>query len=167
MHTVYLGLGSNLGDREQMIERALRALDAPRLRLRRLSPVYETEPMYVAAQGWFLNLVAEAETDLFPLQLLRRTRKVEALLGRRRLVPQGPRSIDIDILLFGDVVMRTPALEIPHPRFRERRFVLEPLTALEPELRDPVTRRTVRELLAGLSGQLVRKIAFQPELPRR
>jgi 2-amino-4-hydroxy-6-hydroxymethyldihydropteridine diphosphokinase len=160
MKKVYLGLGSNLGNREQMLQRAVRALDSPRLRLLRLSPVYETAPMYLTAQGWFLNMVAEAETDLFPLQLLRRTRKVEALLGRRRLTPQGPRTIDIDILLYGDFVVRTPTLEIPHPRFRERRFVLEPLAALSPELRDPVTHKTVRELLGELPGQVVRKVAF-------
>ena len=165
MKKVYLGLGSNLGKREAMLQRAVGALDSPRLRIRRLSPVYETEPMYVTAQGWFLNLVAEAETDLFPLQLLHWTGKVERQLGRRRLTPRGPRTIDIDILLFGNFVVRTPQLEIPHPHFRERRFVLEPLAALAPALRDPVTRKTVRELLAELPDQVVRKIVFHPELP--
>ncbi len=158
MKTVYLGLGSNLGDREAMLQSALRALDSPRLQIRRLSPIYETEPMDVSRQPWFLNLVAEAETDLFPLQLLHRTAKVEAQLGRRRLAPKGPRSIDIDILLFGNAVVTTAALEIPHPRFRARRFVLAPLADLAPNLRDPVTRKTVRELLGELRGQAVRKI---------
>jgi len=158
MKTVYLGLGSNLGDREAMLETALRALESPRLHIGRVSPVYETEPMDVAGQQWFLNLVAEAETDLFPLQLLRRTATVEAELGRRRLVPKGPRTIDIDILLFGNSVVTTPVLEIPHPRFRDRRFVLAPLADLAPDLRDPVTRKTVRELLAELHGQAVRKL---------
>jgi len=158
MKTVYLGLGSNLGDREAMLRAAVHALDSPRLRIRRLSPVYETEPVDVSGQRWFLNQVAEAETELFPLQLLHRTAKVEVQLGRRRLAPMGPRTIDIDILLFGNAIVTTPALEIPHPRFRDRRFVLAPLADLAPELRDPVTRRTVRELLGELQGQAVRRI---------
>jgi len=158
MKTVYLGLGSNLGDREAMLQAAVRALESPRLRILRVSPVYETEPVDVSGQHWFLNQVAEAETDLFPLQLLHRTAKVEAQLGRRRLAPQGPRTIDIDILLYGNSIVTTPALEIPHPRFRARRFVLAPLADLAPELRDPVTRKTVRELLGELRGQTVRKI---------
>jgi len=158
MKTVYLGLGSNLGDRESMLQAAVRALESPGLRIRRLSPVYETEPMDVPGQQWFLNQVAEAATDLFPLQLLHRTTKVEAQLGRRRLAPKGPRTIDIDILLYGDSIVTTPVLEIPHPRFRGRRFVLAPLADLAPELRDPVTRKTVRELLVELRGQAVRKI---------
>jgi len=158
MKIVYLGLGSNLGDREAMLETGLRALESPRLHIRRVSPVYETEPMDVPGQQWFLNMVAEAETDLFPLQLLRRTAAVEAELGRRRSVPKGPRTIDIDILLFGNSVVTMPDLEIPHPRFRDRRFVLAPLADLAPGLRDPVTRKTVRELLAELRGQAVRKL---------
>jgi len=154
---IYLGLGSNLGDREEMLRRAVAALDGPRLRVLRVSPVYETEPMDVRNQPWFLNVVVEAETDLFPLQLLHRTTKLEVELGRRRLVPKGPRSIDIDILLYGNAVVDTPSLEIPHPRFRERRFVLAPLADLVPELRDPVTRKSIRELLGDLQGQVVRR----------
>jgi len=154
---VYLSLGSNLGDREAMLLAALRALESPRLHILRVSPTYETEPMDVPGQHWFLNLVAEAETDLFPSQLLHRTAKVEAQLGRRRIAPKGPRTIDIDILLFGNAILTTPALEIPHPRFRGRRFVLAPLADLAPDLRDPVTRKNVRELLADLRGQAVRK----------
>ena len=157
MKTVYLGLGSNVGDREAMLQAALRALESPRLHILRVSPVYETEPMDVPGQDWFLNLVAEAETDLFPFQLLRSTAKVEAQLGRRRLTPKGPRNIDIDILLFRNAVVKTAALEIPHPRFRDRRFVLAPLADLAADLRDPVTGKTVRELLADLRGQAVRR----------
>ena len=138
---------------------AVRALESPRLHILRLSPVYETEPMDVPGQAWFLNMVAEAQTDLFPLQLLHRTAAIEAQLGRRRIAPKGPRTIDIDILLFGNAVVTMAALEIPHPRFRERRFVLAPLADLSPDLRDPVTRRTIRELLAELRGQAVRKVA--------
>jgi 2-amino-4-hydroxy-6-hydroxymethyldihydropteridine diphosphokinase len=113
----------------------------------------------VPGQGWFLNMVAEAETELFPLQLLHRIAKVELQLGRRRLTPKGPRTIDIDIILFGSAMVTTPELEIPHPRFRDRRFVLAPLADLAPELRDPVTRKTVRELLGEVRGQAVQGIS--------
>jgi 2-amino-4-hydroxy-6-hydroxymethyldihydropteridine diphosphokinase len=157
MKKIYLGLGSNLGQREAMLQAAIQALESPRLHILRLSPIYETEPMDMPNQPWFLNLVAEAETDLFPLQLLHRTSKVEALLGRRRLALKGPRTIDIDILIYGSAAVSTPKLEIPHPRFRARRFVLAPLADLAPSLRDPITKRTVRELLAQLRGQAVRK----------
>lgn len=158
MKTVYLGLGSNLGDREALLREALRALESPGLHIQRVSPVYETEPVDVAGQHWFLNLVAEAATDLFPLQLLHRTARIEIQLGRPRVAPKGPRTIDIDILLFGNAIVNTPKLEIPHPRFRERRFVLAPLVDLAPQLRDPVTRKSVRELLSEVQGQSVRKI---------
>jgi 2-amino-4-hydroxy-6-hydroxymethyldihydropteridine diphosphokinase len=157
MKTVYLSLGSNMGDREAMLQAALRALESPRLHVRRVSPIYETEPMDVPGQHWFLNLVAEAATDLFPLQLLHYTSRIEAQLGRRRLAPKGPRSIDIDILLYGNAIVTTTALELPHPRFRSRRFVLAPLADLAPDLRDPVTRRTVKQLLEELQGQTVRE----------
>jgi 2-amino-4-hydroxy-6-hydroxymethyldihydropteridine diphosphokinase len=158
MKRIYLGLGSNLGEREKMLAEAVRALDSPRLRILRLSPVYETEPVGVAGPNWFLNLVAEAETDLFPLQLLHRTSKVEVQLKRRRLAPKGPRTIDIDILLFSNFVIDTESLVIPHPRFRERRFVLAPLADLAPYLRDPVTGKSIRELLAELKGQIARRV---------
>ena len=150
-----------MGDRETMLQAAVRELESPRLHIRRTSPIYETEPMDVPGQPWFLNQVVEAETDLFPLQLLHRTAKIEVQLGRRRLTPKGPRAIDIDILLFGNAVVTTPKLEIPHPRFRLRRFVLAPLADLAPDLRDPVTRKTIRELLGELRGQAVRKIAAE------
>ncbi len=158
MKKLYLGLGSNLGDRHAMLQSAIRALESPRLQVLRVSPIYETEPMDVPNQNWFLNLVVEARTDLFPLQLLHRTMKLEVQLGRRRLAPKGPRTIDIDILLLGNAVVVTPQLEIPHPRFRDRRFVLAPLADLAPTLRDPVTKKTMKELLGELRGQTVRQI---------
>ena len=110
------------------------------------------------AQAWFLNLVLEAETGLFPLQLLTRTARVERELGRVRTAPKGPRTIDIDILLYGNVVMKTVRLEIPHPRMAERRFVLAPLADLAPGLRHPVTRQTVREMLDRAPAQIVRAL---------
>ena len=157
MKTVYLGLGSNLGNREANLRRAIDRLNAGGVHVLRESPTYETAPMDVTSQPWFLNLVLEAETDLFPVQLLGRTSRIEIEMGRRRAVAKGPRLIDIDILLFGSAVVRTPKLEVPHPRMTERRFVLAPLADLAPELRHPQTRRTIREHLAETAGQVVRR----------
>jgi 2-amino-4-hydroxy-6-hydroxymethyldihydropteridine diphosphokinase len=155
---VYLGLGSNVGDSETLLQSALDGLNGPDLKLLRVSSLYETEPVGLREQRWFLNLAAEFETKLFPKQLLHRIQKIEQDLGRRRtLVRNAPRTIDIDILLYGNFVITTDELEIPHPRYRERRFTLAPLAELNPELRDPVTRKTVAEMLAGLRGQAIRK----------
>jgi 2-amino-4-hydroxy-6-hydroxymethyldihydropteridine diphosphokinase len=154
---VYLGLGSNVGDSELLLQAALDALNGPDLVLRRVSSLYETEPIGLREQRWFLNLAAEFETELFPKQLLHRIQKIERDLGRRRTVPNGPRTIDIDILLYGNSVVQAEELEIPHPRYRERRFTLAPLAELNPGLRDPVTHKTVAEMLAGLRGQTIHK----------
>jgi len=152
---IYLSLGSNVGERDQMLAAAIQALESPELHVLRVSPVYETEPVDAPAQRWFLNLVVEAETTLFPRQLLARTTRVERELGRKRLVAKGPRTIDIDILFYGEARITTPDLTIPHPRFAGRRFVLAPMADLSPDFRDPVTRRTMRELLAETGGQAV------------
>lgn len=165
MKTVYLGLGSNVGDREAMLQAAIDKLHSREVRITRLSSVYETEPMDVPNQRWFLNLVAEAEMTLFPMQLLARTAKVEALLGRKRRLPKGPRTIDIDILFYGNAIIDTPVLTVPHPRISERRFVLAPLAELVPDLKHPVSRRTIRNLLDELSGQTVRRVEFRPVIP--
>ena len=157
--TAYLSLGSNLGDRERHLRGALALLDEPGLHVLRVSSFYETEPMEAPAQSWFLNAVAEVETDLFPRQLLARIQKIERQLGRKRLTPKGPRTIDVDILLYGAAVIETVELQVPHPRMAGRRFVLEPLAELAPELRHPVTRRTVREMLGAVAGQQVRRMA--------
>ncbi|HXI41384.1 MAG TPA: 2-amino-4-hydroxy-6-hydroxymethyldihydropteridine diphosphokinase [Bryobacteraceae bacterium] len=163
--TVYLGLGSNVGNREEMLQAALDRLHSRELRIERISSVYETEPQGRRNQRWFLNLVAEARTDLFPRQLLGRIAKIEQELGRRRMLANGPRTIDIDILFFGGFVVETAELTIPHPRIAERRFVLAPMVELAPELRDPVTRRTMRELLATTVGQDVRKVDAELKTP--
>ena len=158
MKTVYLGLGSNIGDREEHLRAAVERLAAGDLRIVRVSPVYETEPLEMTAQRWFLNQVAEAETSLFPKQLLARVGRIERTLGRVRGAPNGPRTIDIDILLYASAVVRTAELEIPHPRMANRRFVLAPLADLCPELRHPVTHRTVAEMLAAAPQQAVRRV---------
>ena len=128
------------------------------IRVVRESPIYETEPVGYAAQRWFLNMVVEAETALFPMQLLTRIGKIERTLGRTRTIPNGPRTIDIDILQYGTAVVRTPRLEIPHPRMHERRFVLAPLADLSPDLRHPVSRKTVRQMLNEAPPQAVRRL---------
>ncbi|MBZ5583636.1 MAG: 2-amino-4-hydroxy-6-hydroxymethyldihydropteridine diphosphokinase [Acidobacteriia bacterium] len=159
MRTLYLSLGSNIGDREANLHAALERLAAPGLRVLRVSPVYETEPVDYTDQRWFLNLVAEADTDLFPLQLLARVNRIERAMGRVRTVPKGPRIIDIDILLYGHAKVHSERLEIPHPRMAERRFVLAPLADLAPDLRHPVAHRTVRELLEAAPPQVIRKFS--------
>jgi 2-amino-4-hydroxy-6-hydroxymethyldihydropteridine diphosphokinase len=156
---VYLALGSNVGDREEHLRKALGKLQARDLRLRRASGLYETEPIGLREQCWFLNQVAEFETELFPVQLLQRTQRIEKALGRRRTVVNGPRTIDIDIVLYGSALVKAPELEIPHPRYRERRFVLEPLAELNAGLRDPVTGQSVGAMLDGVRGQVVRRVS--------
>jgi 2-amino-4-hydroxy-6-hydroxymethyldihydropteridine diphosphokinase len=159
MRTAYLSLGSNVGEREEMLRAALRLLESPGLHVARVSPVYETEPQDFKNQPWFLNLVAEVQTGLFPMQLLARVRKIERELGRKRTVNKGPRSIDIDILLYAESVVDSKDLVVPHPRMAERRFVLQPLADLAPDLRHPVLRRSMKELLEAVSGQAVRQFA--------
>ena len=151
-------MGSNLGDRLGNIERALDALVATGLEIRRVSSFYRTEPVEFRQQPWFINCVAEVETELLPLQLLKAVQKVERDLGRRRSINKGPRKIDIDILLYENVVVRSAALTIPHERMAERRFVLVPLRELEAGLRHPVTERTVAEMLNETedSSQVIR-----------
>ena len=117
--------------------------------VKRISSVYETAPVGFRAQPWFLNAVVEGETALFPIQLLDRLQGIEIRMGRRRLLHQGPRTIDIDILLYGNFRIQSDRLIVPHPRMAERRFVLDPLAELVPALRHPVSHLTIRELLAA------------------
>jgi|SRR5580700_1385656 2-amino-4-hydroxy-6-hydroxymethyldihydropteridine diphosphokinase len=145
---VYIALGSNLGDRAGMLERAIAAMNSAGISVVRQSSLYVTEPVGAPGQGWFLNAVVEAETLLLPLQLLHALLKIERELGRRRLTPHGPRAIDLDILFYGSSVIRSRELEVPHPRLTERRFVLIPLAQLAPDFRHPVLHKSINQLLA-------------------
>jgi len=144
---VYLSLGSNRGDRVANLRRATEELGKVRVNVQRVSSFYKTEPVDFEPQAWFLNCAVEALTQLMPMQLLKAVKSVERALGRRPGVSKGPRPIDIDILFYENVVVRTAALTIPHERMNERRFVLIPLRELAPTARHPVSRRTVMEML--------------------
>jgi len=147
MTVAYLSLGSNVGDRVQNIAHAIDALPFDGVRVARRSALYETEPVEFRDQDWFLNCVVEVETGMMPEELMRTLLKIERSMGRERLVPKGPRVIDIDILLYGSLVVDGPQLQLPHPRMTDRRFVLVPFAELAPEAVHPVLRKTIRQLL--------------------
>jgi len=148
--TVYVGIGSNAGDRHRMLRRAVAALEAAaEIRLLRVSSIYETEPWGLRGQPDFLNLVVEVRTALMPAELLVVCKRIEHRLGRDRDQRRwGPRVIDLDLLLWEDMVLETTALTLPHRALGARRFVLRPLAELAPEARDQRSGRTTRELLA-------------------
>jgi len=155
---VYLSLGSNLGDRYANLRAAIERLGEAGA-IRSVSGFYETEPVEFRDQPWFLNCVVALETSDSPEALLQRALAIEQEMGRVRMKEKGPRSIDIDILLFGDRVVEEQerGLKIPHPAMHQRRFVLEPLAEIAPEALHPLLRKTARELLADLpAGQVVR-----------
>jgi 2-amino-4-hydroxy-6-hydroxymethyldihydropteridine diphosphokinase len=129
---VLLSLGSNLGDRVENLRRAIQAMKERGIEVVAVSRLYETEPVGVVNQPWFVNCAAEIRTSLAPPELLRELQAIEKSLGRVRDIPQGPRTIDLDILSYGDAVIDTPELTVPHPRMRSRRFVLEPLAEIAP-----------------------------------
>ncbi len=146
MALVYLSLGTNLGNRDQYLEQAREAI-VKSFSLVRFSKVYETEPVEVTDQPWFLNQVAELRTDLAPETLLEWTRFLERQAGRQRETPKGPRTLDVDILLYDDWILDAEELALPHPRLEQRRHVLVPLMELAPERVLPVSQKTVQDAL--------------------
>jgi 2-amino-4-hydroxy-6-hydroxymethyldihydropteridine diphosphokinase len=144
----YLSAGSNLGDREGNLENGIRGLLEAGLVVRRISSVYETEPVGFLEQPWFLNIALETETHLSPKELLACCLKVEGRIGRVRSFTGAPRTLDLDILLYGDLIIDQPGLRIPHPRMAQRRFVLEPLAQIAPELLHPELKQDISYLLS-------------------
>lgn len=154
--TVYLALGTNLGDRPGNLQNALAGLP-PVVTVLESSPVYETLPWGVTDQPAFLNMVIKAETHSEPLELLKQLKLLETRLGRLPSIRYGPRLIDIDLLFYDDLILNTAELTIPHPNLHERAFVLVPLSDLAPEFIHPVTGKTVRQLLAEVSATGVKR----------
>jgi 2-amino-4-hydroxy-6-hydroxymethyldihydropteridine diphosphokinase len=153
----FIGLGSNLGDREAYLEAARRALaGSENVVLTGASSLYETEPVGYTEQGWFLNQVAEVATSLDPWELLRVLQGIEQALGRQRLIRWGPRAVDLDLLLYGDAVLNSPELTVPHPRIYERSFVLAPLGEIAPDHVHPDGKTTREHLQALGTDQKIR-----------
>jgi len=147
-HTVYLALGSNLGDRLANLKQAIDSL-TPQMEVKAKSSVYETLPWGYEDQPKFLNQVVKAKTYLDPEPLLKHLKRLEVALGRQASFPNGPRLIDMDILFYDDLILNTSSLVIPHPRLHERGFVLLPLMELSPDLVHPLIKKSVREMVAG------------------
>ena len=140
------------------LQRARENLETHELHVTRVSSLYETAPRGITDQPWFLNQVLAAETRLLPRQVMNRLLKIEREMGRKRTIPNGPRTIDLDVLLYENTIVDTKDLRIPHPRMCERRFVLEPLAEIAPDLRHPVTGVSIKEMLAAVIDQPVRRV---------
>jgi 2-amino-4-hydroxy-6-hydroxymethyldihydropteridine diphosphokinase len=157
-HTVYLALGSNLGDRRGNLTAALRRLSSVVV-IDALSSLYETEPVGYLDQPQFLNMVCRGRTLLSAPKLLKDTQEIEVALGRQSTFRNGPRPIDIDILLYDDLHIEQENLTIPHPRMTERAFVLAPLAEIAPELVHPMSGKTIQQLLLAVSREGIEKVA--------
>ena len=151
MVIVYLGLGSNVGDRLGNLSSAVERL-GQKMRVQLISSIYETDPVGYEDQPLFFNVVVGVETGLTPVQLLNVTKKIEADLGRTPSFRDAPRIIDIDILLYDELIMTTQDLVIPHPRMEERAFVLVPLLEIAPDVRDPRNRQVFKDYLSSVGG---------------
>jgi len=145
--TVFLSLGSNLGDRENNLKKAIQLMKESGIKILKESSVYETEPMYYKEQSKFLNQVIKIETELSPLEFLDLINKIEKKLKRKRLIPKGPRTIDIDIILWEDKIINDEKLKIPHPLVLERDFVIKPLLEIEENIFHPLYKKKVKELI--------------------
>ncbi len=154
MTRAFIGLGANLGDRVANIRKAIELLgDCKDVEVLRCASLYETEPVGVEAQPWFINTVVEIETKLTPGELFKRCKQIEDQVGRSHKGRWGPREIDVDLLLFGDVIVNRDELKIPHPELHKRRFVLVPLCELAASLVHPVLKKSVKELLTQLADE--------------
>jgi 2-amino-4-hydroxy-6-hydroxymethyldihydropteridine diphosphokinase len=151
--TVYLSLGSNVDDRAKNLRDAIDLLRKTGIDVTQISPIYETEPVDYLDQPWFLNTAVEAKTELNAVDLLHTLRAIETQMGSKKLIAKGPRLIDMDILLYGDQVIDTPELQVPHPRMHLRRFVLQPLAEIAPNARHPVLSLKVSEMLERTTGK--------------
>jgi 2-amino-4-hydroxy-6-hydroxymethyldihydropteridine diphosphokinase len=161
MVEAYIALGSNLGDREANIKKAFDALKE-RIQIVKTSSLYETKPMYVEDQGLFLNCAAKIETNLAPEELLKFLKNIEQKLGRKTLGRNGPRIIDLDILFYGDQILKENDLQVPHPKIGERPFVLVPLAEIAPNLIHPVNKKPIADMLSELDYDKS-EISFKPK----
>jgi len=159
MTTVYIALGTNVGDREHNLRKAVRLLAQAGLCIARISSIYETEPVDYVDQPWFLNAVVEARTDFPARDLLHQLRGIESAMGSKKAFAKGPRLMDLDILLYGDDTITTPELQVPHPRMLQRRFVLVPLAEIAPNLRHPSWPAAASQTLACLKDPSVVRLA--------
>jgi 2-amino-4-hydroxy-6-hydroxymethyldihydropteridine diphosphokinase len=157
-HTIYLALGSNLGDRPANLKQAIASL-TPQIEVRAKSHVYETPAWGYEDQPKFLNQVVRGRTYLDPEPLLKHLKRLEIALGRKESFQNGPRLIDLDILFYDDLALNTPSLVIPHPRLHERAFVLVPLMDIDPDLVHPVSKKSVREMLAECNAGAIERVA--------
>jgi len=147
MARVFIGIGSNIGDRRRNIESAINSIRREGIKITKISGFYETEPWGVKNQPYFINGVIEVETELSPIKLLLLLKRIERDIGRKKAMKWGPREIDLDILLYDDIILKSEILNIPHPFLEDREFVLKPLCEIAPNLIHPVLKKPVREIL--------------------